>query len=198
MFYIFSYKEINCFIWLPRNVEKWKNKIELWITKTPLVRRIFQSFDTWDSKFQFSFFFLSHGFLGCQMKDKKWLIRFCFIFLQEDIFQLVGVPLVKDALAGYNTSILSYGQVSIEYVHIFYFLFCYFQKNLVDLFNCEFTMTWLLWIFCKTGSGKTYTMWGPPSAMVEGQSTTSHLGIVPRIFQMLFSEIQKVGFVSQF
>lgn len=71
---------------------------------------------------------------------------------QEDIFQLVGVPLVKDALAGYNTSILSYGQ---------------------------------------TGSGKTYTMWGPPSAMVEGQSTTSHLGIVPRIFQMLFSEIQK-------
>ncbi|CBI26728.3 unnamed protein product, partial [Vitis vinifera] len=71
---------------------------------------------------------------------------------QEDIFQLVGVPLVKDALAGYNTSILSYGQ---------------------------------------TGSGKTYTMWGPPSAMVEGQSTTSHLGIVPRIFQMLFAEIQK-------
>ncbi|KAL5729750.1 hypothetical protein ACHQM5_002653 [Ranunculus cassubicifolius] len=70
---------------------------------------------------------------------------------QEDVFQLVGVPLVKNTLAGYNTSILSCGQ---------------------------------------TGSGKTYTMWGPPSAMVEGHSPTSNQGIVPRIFQMLFSEIQ--------
>ncbi|KAK9151394.1 hypothetical protein Syun_009703 [Stephania yunnanensis] len=29
---------------------------------------------------------------------------------QEDIFQLVGVPLVKNSLAGFNTSILAYGQ----------------------------------------------------------------------------------------
>ncbi|XP_055960727.1 kinesin-like protein KIN-12F [Mercurialis annua] len=43
----------------------------------------------------------------------------------------------------------------------------------------------------QTGSGKTYTMWGPPSAMVEDPSPISHQGIVPRIFQMLFSEIQK-------
>lgn len=71
---------------------------------------------------------------------------------QEDVFQQIGVPLVKNALAGYNTSILSYGQ---------------------------------------TGSGKTYTMWGPPSAMVEDPSPRSHQGIVPRIFQMLFSEIQR-------
>ncbi|OMO83693.1 hypothetical protein CCACVL1_11279 [Corchorus capsularis] len=71
---------------------------------------------------------------------------------QEDVFQLIGVPLVKNALAGYNTAILSYGQ---------------------------------------TGSGKTYTMWGPPSAMVEDSSPRSDQGIVPRIFQMLFSEIQR-------
>ncbi|XWS11294.1 hypothetical protein CRYUN_Cryun38cG0071800 [Craigia yunnanensis] len=71
---------------------------------------------------------------------------------QEDVFQLIGVPLVKNALAGYNTSILSYGQ---------------------------------------SGSVKTYTMWGPPSAMVEDPSPRSHQGIVPRIFQMLFSEIQR-------
>nr|KJB81672.1 hypothetical protein B456_013G156400 [Gossypium raimondii] len=71
---------------------------------------------------------------------------------QENVFQLIGVPLVKNALAGFNTSILSYGQ---------------------------------------TGSGKTYTMWGPPSAMVEDHSPASHQGIVPRIFQMLFSEIQR-------
>ncbi|GMP52241.1 hypothetical protein CsSME_00018141 [Camellia sinensis var. sinensis] len=71
---------------------------------------------------------------------------------QEDVFQLVGVPLVKNALAGYNTSILAYGQ---------------------------------------TGSGKTYTMWGPPSAMVDSHLANTHQGIVPRIFQMLFSEIQQ-------
>ncbi|MBA0816497.1 hypothetical protein Gohar_001154 [Gossypium harknessii] len=71
---------------------------------------------------------------------------------QENVFQLIGVPLVKNALAGFNTSILSYGQ---------------------------------------TGSGKTYTMWGPPSAMVEDHSPACHQGIVPRIFQMLFSEIQR-------
>ncbi|KMT12895.1 hypothetical protein BVRB_4g089840 [Beta vulgaris subsp. vulgaris] len=72
---------------------------------------------------------------------------------QEDVFELVGVPLVNDALAGYNASILSYGQ---------------------------------------TGSGKTYTMWGPPSAMVEGQSPSTQQGIAPRIFKMLFSEIERV------
>lgn len=43
----------------------------------------------------------------------------------------------------------------------------------------------------QTGSGKTYTMWGPPSAMVEDPSPSSQQGIVPRIFQMLFSEIQR-------
>ncbi|XP_020224344.1 kinesin-like protein KIN-12F isoform X1 [Cajanus cajan] len=77
---------------------------------------------------------------------------------QEDIFQSVGVPLVKNALAGYNTSILSYGQ---------------------------------------SGSGKTYTMWGPPSAMFEELSPQSHKGIVPRIFQMLFSELDKEQHVSE-
>lgn len=30
------------------------------------------------------------------------------------MFQLVGVPLVKNALAGYNASILSYGQVILD------------------------------------------------------------------------------------
>ncbi|KAJ8542853.1 hypothetical protein K7X08_005376 [Anisodus acutangulus] len=71
---------------------------------------------------------------------------------QEDIFQSVGAPLVKDALAGCNTSLLAYGQ---------------------------------------TGSGKTYTMWGPPSSIVEAPSPNGLQGIVPRIFQTLFSSIQK-------
>ncbi|KAK7320334.1 hypothetical protein VNO77_29723 [Canavalia gladiata] len=77
---------------------------------------------------------------------------------QEDIFHSVGVPLVRDALAGYNTSILSYGQ---------------------------------------SGSGKTYTMWGPPSAMFEEPSPQSHKGIVPRIFQMLFSELEREQHVTE-
>lgn len=36
-------------------------------------------------------------------------------------------------------------------------------------------------------------MWGPQSAMVEAQATNTDQGIVPRIFQTLFSEIQRVG-----
>ncbi|KAK7387142.1 hypothetical protein VNO78_27677 [Psophocarpus tetragonolobus] len=76
---------------------------------------------------------------------------------QEDVFQSVGVPLVRNALAGYNTTILSYGQ---------------------------------------SGSGKTYTMWGPPSALVENSSCSSHQGIVPRIFRMLFSELERERLAS--
>ncbi|KAJ0751363.1 putative plus-end-directed kinesin ATPase [Helianthus annuus] len=71
---------------------------------------------------------------------------------QEDVFQSVGVSMVKSAMAGYNTLTLAYGQ---------------------------------------TGSGKTYTLWGPPSAMLEDQSTSGNQGIVPRVFQRLFAEIQQ-------
>ncbi|KAI3686175.1 hypothetical protein L1987_79848 [Smallanthus sonchifolius] len=49
----------------------------------------------------------------------------------------------------------------------------------------------LILAYGQTGSGKTYTLWGPPSAMLEDQSTSGNRGIVPRIFQMLFDEIQQ-------
>ncbi|VFQ58672.1 unnamed protein product [Cuscuta campestris] len=42
----------------------------------------------------------------------------------------------------------------------------------------------------QTGSGKTYTLFGPPSAMVESPSINALQGLVPRIFQMLFSNLQ--------
>ncbi|BAB01875.1 unnamed protein product [Arabidopsis thaliana] len=71
---------------------------------------------------------------------------------QDDVFQQIGVPLVRDALSGYNTSVLSYGQ---------------------------------------NGSGKTYTMWGPAGSMLEDPSPKGEQGLAPRIFQMLFSEIQR-------
>ena len=47
------------------------------------------------------------------------IILFVWLLLQEDVFELVGVPLVKDALAGYNASILSYGQVIQKNFHKF-------------------------------------------------------------------------------
>ncbi|KAK4484776.1 hypothetical protein RD792_007370 [Penstemon davidsonii] len=71
---------------------------------------------------------------------------------QGDVYELVGAPLVKDALSGYNTSLVAYGQ---------------------------------------TGSGKSYTMWGPFNSMVEAPSVSGLQGVVPRIFQDLFSKIQK-------
>ncbi|VVA99035.1 unnamed protein product [Arabis nemorensis] len=71
---------------------------------------------------------------------------------QDDVFQQIGFPLVRDALSGYNTSVLSYGQ---------------------------------------NGSGKTYTMWGPAGSMLEEPSPKGEQGLAPRIFQMLFSEIQR-------
>ncbi|WOL02560.1 hypothetical protein Cni_G11279 [Canna indica] len=43
----------------------------------------------------------------------------------------------------------------------------------------------------QTGSGKTYTIWGPAGAMVNSDSVDSEQGIAPRIFKMLFSEINK-------
>lgn len=36
---------------------------------------------------------------------------FPFYFKQQDIFELVGVPLVENCLAGFNSSIFAYGQV---------------------------------------------------------------------------------------
>ncbi|EOA29762.1 hypothetical protein CARUB_v10012852mg [Capsella rubella] len=71
---------------------------------------------------------------------------------QDDVFQQIGVPLVRDALSGYNTSVLSYGQ---------------------------------------NGSGKTYTLWGPAGSMLEDPSPKGEQGLAPRVFQMLFSEIQR-------
>ncbi|TVU46305.1 hypothetical protein EJB05_05831 [Eragrostis curvula] len=70
---------------------------------------------------------------------------------QADAFDMVGVPMIESALAGFNTSLVCYGQ---------------------------------------SGTGKTYTMWGPLAAMVDSGSDHTDLGVVPRVFQNLFSRIQ--------
>ncbi|XP_078430047.1 kinesin-like protein KIN-12C isoform X2 [Wolffia australiana] len=71
---------------------------------------------------------------------------------QEEVFRVVGMPLVSDLMAGYNTSVVCYGE---------------------------------------SGSGKTYTLWGPPTAMFEENSVDARQGIAPRLFHMLFQKIQK-------
>ncbi|KAJ1294668.1 hypothetical protein BS78_01G163300 [Paspalum vaginatum] len=72
---------------------------------------------------------------------------------QADAFGLVGLPVIENALAGFNTSLVCYGQ---------------------------------------SGTGKTYTMWGPLGAMVDSGSDHADLGVVPRVFQNLFSRIQRI------
>lgn len=49
----------------------------------------------------------------------------------------------------------------------------------------------LLISLVKTGSGKTYTMWGPPSVMSEGTSSIDR-GLSPRVFERLFCRIDEV------
>ncbi|CAN6323376.1 unnamed protein product [Urochloa humidicola] len=72
---------------------------------------------------------------------------------QADAFDLVGLPMIENALAGFNTSLVCYGQ---------------------------------------SGTGKTYTMWGPLGAMVDSGSDHADRGVVPRVFQDLFSRIQRM------
>lgn len=48
----------------------------------------------------------------------------------------------------------------------------------------------------QSGTGKTYTMWGPLAAMFDNRSDRADRGIVPRFFQNLFSQIQGVRALS--
>jgi hypothetical protein len=45
------------------------------------------------------------------------LLNLCFLFIvfQLDIFELIGVPLVENCLAGFNSSIFAYGQVYFHF-----------------------------------------------------------------------------------
>ena len=74
---------------------------------------------------------------------------------------------------------------------LYYNAFISFSSDLKYLI-VNFLTQVILWGSDQSGSGKTYTMWGPPSAMVDDPSPCSNQGIVPRVFQMLFSEIEKV------
>jgi kinesin family protein 15 len=43
------------------------------------------------------------------------------LVFQLDIFEHVGVPLVENCLAGFNSSVFAYGQVSFFSLYFFYF-----------------------------------------------------------------------------
>jgi len=51
----------------------------------------------------------------------------------------------------------------------------------------------------QTGSGKTYTMWGPPNALaVEYSSIDQQGGLAPRVFERLFARINEVSINFKF
>lgn len=37
--------------------------------------------------------------------------------LKDEVFQLIGAPIVKDSLEGFNASLISYGEVLYLYFH---------------------------------------------------------------------------------
>lgn len=44
----------------------------------------------------------------------------------------------------------------------------------------------------KTGSGKTYTIWGPANALLEENFFSDQQGLTPRVFERLFARINEV------
>ena len=46
-------------------------------------------------------------------------------YLQEDIFQLVGAPLIENCMAGFNSSVFAYGQVSFRLLLFLFQILCY-------------------------------------------------------------------------
>lgn len=66
---------------------------------------------------------------------------------------------------------------------VFYF-FQYVSVVLMALL----TFTYIIF---QTGSGKTYTMWGPANALCENL-TNDKQGLTPRIFERLFGRINEV------
>lgn len=58
---------------------------------------------------------------------------------------------------------------------------------LTSEFNCLYT-------FYQTGSGKTYTMWGPANGSLEEHLSGDQRGLTPRVFELLFARISEVMF----
>ncbi|KAJ0096546.1 hypothetical protein Patl1_27388 [Pistacia atlantica] len=93
------------------------------------------------------------------------LIRHRFV-LQLDVFQLVGLPLIENCLAGFNSSAVAYG-----FLHVSEKLITP-DREWKDL----------------------YTMWGLANALLEENLSSDQQGLTHRIFERLFSRINEVRF----
>ncbi|RRT41763.1 hypothetical protein B296_00057550 [Ensete ventricosum] len=56
----------------------------------------------------------------------------------------------------------------------------------VEKVNCFFMI-----YFAKTSRGKTYTMWGPPNALLEDAWSRTTRGLALCAYERLFSRIEK-------
>ncbi|KAK4354923.1 hypothetical protein RND71_027117 [Anisodus tanguticus] len=74
------------------------------------------------------------------------------------------------------------------------------QSTQVDIFqhvgapvveNCLAGFNSSVFAYGPTGSGKTYTIWGPSNALLEENLTNDQQGLAPRVFQRLFERIEE-------
>lgn len=85
----------------------------------------------------------------------------------------MGESIVENCLAGFNSSILAYGQVCLLYTY---------QSTIALLTLLQFHLF-------QTGSGKTHTMLGISQDKPEFDE---NVGLIPRVFQRLFTRIKEV------
>eukprot|EP01018_Ginkgo_biloba_P024157 Gb_22162 [translate_table: standard] len=96
----------------------------------------------------------------------------CETITQEQVFDVIGVPMVENCLAGYNSCMFAYGQEGVE-------------KNNPVGGNSSPNLG-----HGQTGSGKTHTILGD----IEDLDARPRVdrGLTPRIIEHLFSRIQQV------
>lgn len=86
-------------------------------------------------------------------------------------------------MSGYNSCMFAYGQVGSP---VIFSVFGWIVEAILNFFAFLF----FIFILLQTGSGKTYTMMGELSEIVDGLS--GDCGMTPRIFEYLFTRISDV------
>ena len=81
-------------------------------------------------------------------------------------------------MSGYNSCMFAYGQVGPP---VIFSVFGWIVEAILNF---------VAFLFLQTGSGKTYTMMGELSEIVDGLS--GDCGMTPRIFEYLFTRISDV------
>ncbi|GJU63252.1 kinesin-like protein KIN-12B [Tanacetum coccineum] len=57
--------------------------------------------------------------------------------------------------------------------------------------NCLAGFNSSIFAYGQSGSGKTYTIWGPTNALLEDKPSSNEKGLTPRVFERLFSRINE-------